>query len=505
MKKTALLFVSAVVLAALSGAASAAACTSVATGNWSAQTTWGAAGTGCAGAPGGIPGANDTVTIANLAHTVTITDTRQIGNLTMAAGNLSTTLQLQNGAQLSVIVPGPGVHDVVIGAPSANGVTKLVQLLSNSTLIVGRNVSITGGGAATRNAEVRVEGGSTLTVGRDVQLNNDARSLLTFLAAGTLNLARHMRQTGTFSCPACTVNFTGVLNQNIAGTPSGYTYFNLVDQKTGSTATFLEDTTIAGSITDNGNLDLVGNGPIVTLSGNAAQAISGSAATTSFDSLVMAKTVGTTVILSHDIDMATDLTLTTGIISTGTNTVVLPAGVTLTGGSANSYVSGCLLQGFKAGDPLNFRAAGLDEFPVGIAGSYLPIEITAGTTSTAGTLRVCANAGDHPQMTLAAGGGIDTAKSLNRYWSMTNTGLNTSAVRVNAIFKFPNGATEYDAGATPGNFIVERYDGVNWNPTTLVTAALTSTRAQNINLTAGTDDFAIGEPQIGRASCRERV
>jgi hypothetical protein len=494
MRRLLFFLLPALVLTAPSGAAWAAACTSVATGNWSAQTTWGAAGTGCAGAPGGIPGANDTVTIANLAHTVTITDTRQIGNLTLAAGNQSATLQLQNGARLSVIAPGPGNHDVVVGAPSANGVTKLVQLLGSSTLIVGRDLNISGGTAATRNAEVRVEGGSTLTVGRDVLLNNNARSLLTFLAAGTLNLARDMQDTGTFSCPACTVNFTGGGAQNIAGTPSGYTYFNLVDQKTGNTASFLEDTTIAGSITDNGNLDLVGNGPIITLSGNAAQTISGSAATTSFDSLLIAKTVGTTVTLSHSIDLATDLTLATGIISTGTNTVVLPAGVTLGGGSTSSYVSGCLQVGFNAWSWLNFRAAGLDEFPVGIAGSYLPIEFTAGFTITAGTLRVCANSGDHPLMTPAAGGGIDTAKSLNRYWSMTNTGLNTSFLLVNAIFKFPNGASEYDPGATPANFIVQRHDGVDWNPTTRVAALGTSTQAQNINLTAGTDDFAIGEP-----------
>jgi len=164
-------------------------------------------------------------------------------------------------------------------------------------------------------------------------------------------------------------------------------------------------------------------------------------------------------------------------------------------------VQGALQKNFIANSVLNFRAAGQDEFPIGIAGSYLPIEITAGGTSTAGNVVACVTGTDHPNMTLASGGGIDTTKSVNRYWSLTTTTINTltgaGSALMDATFKFPNGSTEYDAGATPGNFIVERYDGVQWIPTTLVTAAPTSTRVQNINLTAGINDFEIGESVAG--------
>lgn len=55
------------------------ACTSIATGNWNAQTTWGPGGTGCVGPVGGIPGNGDTVTIAN-THTITVNVNTTIGS-----------------------------------------------------------------------------------------------------------------------------------------------------------------------------------------------------------------------------------------------------------------------------------------------------------------------------------------------------------------------------------------------------------------------------------------
>lgn len=464
------------------GTASAANCTSTASGNWTNPGIW-----SC----GLVPGTGDNVTIANLNHTVVITDARRANTLTFTGGVQPATLQIQNGGSLRVN------GNATINAPTA-AVTKLIQLQAVSSLTVGGTLDLNGGGGANRFAEVRVEGGSSLTVAGSITLSNNPRSRLNFLAAGILNLGRHMRQTGTFSCPACTVNFTGGQNQDIAGTPSGYTYFNIVDQKTGNAAIFFEDTTINGSITDNGGLDLLNGGPpIVTLGGASVQAINGLAAVTTFDSLIVAQAAGGSVTLSHDIYIASALTLTTGIINGGSSKVILDAAATLSGGSASSYVSGCIQKNLDPGQTLNFRAAGRDEFPVGLAGSYLPVEITAGRTSTAGNLVVCVTAGDHPQMTIAAGGGIDTSKSLNRYWSMTSTTLNTTAALVDAIFKFPNGASEYDAGAAPANFIVERFNGTLWSPTTLVAAGATSTRARNINLTAGINAFAIGEPLPG--------
>lgn len=479
-----------VLLAGAHGAGWAAACTSVQTGPWNAQTTWGPGGTGCAGAPGGIPGLNDTVTIANLAHTVTVTDNRTVGQVTLAAGNQSATLALQNGVTLTVDVAGAGTGNLTINAPSANGITKLVQLQADSALVV-QDLFVTGGGTATQLSEVRVEGGSTLTA-RDVQLNNNARSRLVFTGAGTLNLARHMQESGVFTCAACTVNLTGAGNQNLDGTASGYTYFNLVDLKTGGAGRFTQAVRINGVITDNGRLDFVTNNPIVTLGGTTVQTIGGAAAITTFTRLTVNQGVGGSVSLGHPIAVNTRLILTAGIVVTGGNTLTLAAGVTMGGGSAASYVLGCIVKNYNAGNGLSFRGGGLDEFPIGIAGAYLPVEITAGTTTTAGTLTVCVIGTDHPQMNPGLNGAIDLARSVNRYWSLANAGL-TSGAALDATFKFPGGATEYDPGATPANFIVQRYDGALWTSTGPGIAGATSTQGQDSVLSA-TNDFAIGEP-----------
>jgi hypothetical protein len=100
---------------------------------------------------------------------------------------------------------------------------------------------------------------------------------------------------------------------------------------------------------------------------------------------------------------------------------------------------------------------------------------------------------DHPQVTApVATTGIDAAKSVNRYWSLTTSTINTSAALVNAIFKFVAG--DVDAGAATGSFVVEDWNGTFWSPTTLVAAGATSTQASNIDLTSAISDIAIGDP-----------
>lgn len=249
------------------------------------------------------------------------------------------------------------------------------------------------------------------------------------------------------------------------------------------------------------NSTFTNGGFTVTFSGGNSQTLGGTSAS-AFASLTINKS-------ANDVTMGAStpsptvsgtFTLTSGkliMASCAANPISLgTAGVTA-GGSSTSYVQGPILKSFSANSTLNFRATGgQDEFPVGTSSGYSPIEITAGGTSAAGTLLVCATATDDPNMTQANGGGIDTAKSVNRYWSLTSTGLNlatgTGAALLDATFKFVAG--DVDGGATTANFIVQRWDSADWNSTTLVTAAATSTRAQNINLTAGTNEIQIGEP-----------
>jgi hypothetical protein len=163
----------------------AAACASIATGNWNAQTTWGPGGTGCAGAPGGIPGAADSVTISN-NNTVTVNVASQAGSVTIAAGGNASSLTL--AAALNVTNASGGTGDITINGPSA-AVTKQVSV-GAQTLTVSRDVIINGG-TTTNNAanisQLAVTTG-TATIGRNLVIT--ASTTVTSVARATLTTGK---------------------------------------------------------------------------------------------------------------------------------------------------------------------------------------------------------------------------------------------------------------------------------------------------------------------------
>jgi hypothetical protein len=335
--------------------------------------------------------------------------------------------------------------------------------------------------------------------------------------------------TGTnFTASTGTVVFGAAGNQTLSTTS---TFNNLTFSGSGTKTPAAGTYTIAGNFTVNSGVTYAGNtnNPAVNLAGNFSNSgtftagtgtitfngtnstLGGTAATT-FNNLTINKTVNNNVSIVCATPSPTvnaTLTLTSGdIVTSGISPgcattcatqvpVIVAAAGTITGGSSSSYVQGALRKMFNAAATLNFRAvAGQDEFPVGDTSNYSPVEITAGTTSTAGNITACVTPTDHPQVTApVATTGINAAKSVNRYWSLTTATINTTAVPVDATFKFVAG--DVDGGATTANFIVEDY-GTYWRPTTLVTAAATSTRVQNLDLTPSTNnDIAIGEPLSG--------
>jgi MSHA biogenesis protein MshQ len=133
---------------------------------------------------------------------------------------------------------------------------------------------------------------------------------------------------------------------------------------------------------------------------------------------------------------------------------------------------------------------------VGDATRFTPVNISAGTTTTAGSLTVTTTSTEHPQVTTPiVSTGIDAANDIARYWTFATSTL-TVGTQITATFTFVAG--DVDAGANTANFIAERYDGTNWNPTTLVAANATSTQVSNITLpVSGSNDFAIGDPRAG--------
>lgn len=247
----------------------------------------------------------------------------------------------------------------------------------------------------------------------------------------------------------------------------------------------------SGNWTNNGTFTQ--GSTTVTFTGtSAAPAIGGTAATT-FNNFTINKASNNLAINTTPTVNGT-LTFTNGDIVTGANRVILGTAATIATPSASSYVAGSIQKNYAAGAALSYFAG--NDFPVGDATNFTPVNVSAGTTTTAGSLTVSTLTPDHPQVTTPiASTSIDANNSVNRYWRVNNSGL-TVGTAISAIFTFVAG--DVDAGANTANFIVQRYDGTNWNPTTLVAANPLNTQVSNITLlVAGNNDFAIGDPLAG--------
>jgi hypothetical protein len=231
----------------------------------------------------------------------------------------------------------------------------------------------------------------------------------------------------------------------------------------------------------------------VTFTGTSATPAIGGTAATTFNNLTINKASNNLTINTTPTVNGT-LTFTNGNIVTGANAVIIGTAATIATPSASSYVVGSIQKNYLAGAALSYFAG--NDFPVGDATNFTPVNISAGTTTTAGSLTVSTLTPDHPQVTTPiASTGIDANNSVNRYWRFNNSGL-TVGTAIGATFTFVAG--DVDASASTANFIVQRYDGTNWNPTTLVAANPLNTQVSNVTLlVAGNNDFAIGDPLAG--------
>jgi hypothetical protein len=170
--------------------------------------------------------------------------------------------------------------------------------------------------------------------------------------------------------------------------------------------------------------------------------------------------------------------LTSGKLTTGAYELSLAAAAALAGGGSGSYVNGHLQRVFSAGSGQSFT------FPVGDGASYAPVALASLNVTSAGRLTASSTGGDQPNLAAA---GINSARSVNRYWTLTADG-GLAAGSCDATFEFVPG--DVDAGADPALFVVRRYAGGSWFATT--PGPRTGTRTTASGLTAF-GDFALGE------------
>ena len=234
-----------------------------------------------------------------------------------------------------------------------------------------------------------------------------------------------------------------------------------------------------GDIIVRGNWNKTGsffpNARAVFFQGMNAQTFTGA---TTFDYVLIDKTAGSFT-LNNDFTSNQTLTFTatnTVNITTGSNKVIISntGSVARTG---SGHVYGNLQKNIPTGT--NSRT-----FEVGDASVYAPV-ITAYTGVTgAGDITVNTTVNDHPQIATST---INAAKSVNRFYTITNSGVTGGSY--DGTFTFVSG--DVDSGAITANFIVNNYVNPTWSTTTTGTRTSTTTQATGLTVYG---DFQLGEP-----------
>lgn len=154
--------------------------------------------------------------------------------------------------------------------------------------------------------------------------------------------------------------------------------------------------------------------------------------------------------LFSDVIVNGALTLLPGISKPKIWFVSQPSSGTVIGAAQNTgWVFGNLQKNIGTGNTSK-------TFEVGDTSTYAPVALAFSSVSTAGDITIHTTAGDHPNIASSI---INGAKSVNRFWSISNDAVVFS--NYSATLNFSAG--DIDGGASTSAFGVELFDGSNWN------------------------------------------
>jgi hypothetical protein len=414
--------------------------------------------------------------------------TFDLGTFTANRSSAGGTLTVANGATLKI--GGTGTLPSNYSAHSI-GATSTVEYAGTTTTVAALNSSqnygnltISGTGVTTAASfgvatALTVGGGGSLIASAGTVTMNNGSSIsnsgtLTFSSLAVAASAA-VTGSGNFAVGTTfTVGASGTFTPNAAEVISGagtLTGSGTVQvTRTAATADFLSQYTITTKTLTN---------LTVEYAGAAAQVISA----LTYGGLKMNNASGVTMGGNATVDGT--LTLASGIITTGANSVIISA----TGSASRS--SGHVFGNFQ-----KWIATGATSktFEIGDASSYTPVDMAFASVSVAGNLTAKSTAGDYPNIGSST---IISGKSVNRYWTLTNSGITFTSY--SATFTFVAG--DVDGGANTANFIAGKYNA-GWSYPTVGTKTGTTTQ-----ITGATSfgDVQLGESGAANMTLAEAV
>lgn len=408
----------------------------------------------------------------NLAGALTVNN----GTLTPGASSVFN----YNGAAAQTVVVG--ASSIVYRNLHLNNTSGATLSAAITAANVTGNVRVQSGVLNNGGFAIAGGAGDTFEVASGARFNLTGNTVMasgfsskTFGPASTVNYAR---SGGTQAVSAESYGHlilsAGGTKQMAAGTTAIAGDFTLAAATTYNGATNNPTVNLAGNFTNSGTFNS-GTGQF-TFNGTGGQSLSGA---TTFTSLRM-NSSGSGLAIANDVTVGNQLTFTSGNIATGTNTLITTQSCTL---PSVVRSSGHVIGNLRKHIPFRLFTPVICTFEVGDSAAYAPVALTLTLVFAAGDLTVSTTPGDHPAI---GASGIDPAKSVNRYWTLTNAGVGFWSC--DAVFNFVAG--DVDPGATPAVFETTRYVAPNWFATTPGTR--TATSIQVTGLTAF-GDFAVGE------------
>ena len=218
------------------------------------------------------------------------------------------------------------------------------------------------------------------------------------------------------------------------------------------------------------------NSGTVIFDGNANGEVIGGTTTTIFNNLTINNPYG--IALENNETVTGTLTLTSGIITTGTNMLIMgSAGSSGTVTRSSGHINGNFRRYVPTGAVTAFT------LPVGDATNYTPVSIDfTGSVTGTGFLDASTAVAQPP-----ATSGLSQTKYINRKWTVTNTGVE-DLHHIAPALHFTDG----DKVGSPGTLAMRILSGSSWYTTS-------STTSGNIVTATGLTSF--GDYYIGEDPC----
>jgi fibronectin-binding autotransporter adhesin len=396
-----------------------------------------------------------------------------------------------NASTLNIAASATGYIGIACLRPQTNANTNTLDITINQNMYLNRD----NGGAAIFEPALSLQSGTctfarTLTIPTGVTVTIQGNAGLhgntndpTQAAALTANVA-----SGSSNQNNCTYNISGTLDM-------GFGCFNL------TTTSFAGNTQAVTVNVNNGGILKLGNlvKMYTELAGQSASIVPATGSTIIFNRngtqiILLSTNTGTAPVFPASLSNLT-INNTSGVTFGGnitvSGTLTFTAG-TITTGANNIYINSTgtvsRTSGHVIGNLKKYIATGATSktFETGDATNYTPVSVAFTSVTTAGDLTATTATGDHPNTGTA---NINPAKSVNRYWTLTNSGILFSNYGITCTFV----SGDVDGGAVPASFIVGQYSGGVWSYPTMGSATATTTAATGLT---AFNDFQIGEPLI---------